>query len=431
MQQREFRRLVGFVATGLQRLSLAEVEDPRHRRGKRWQLRQVLGSCVLGMLSGCQSLAEVEQLTSRLSRPVRRRLGIARRLPDTTARDVLCRVPVRPLIEALHRAVRAAQRAKALEPVGLPFHMAAMDGKATALPTWEGPYAQRQQPEDGLPYGLMRTVTSTLVTARGKPCIDVSPISASTNEMGHFEQALAQLCEQYGSLVTLVSYDHGANCDENAKAVLARNKHYLFRLNDERRHMQKLAMELLDTSAVVAETTDVLSNREEVVRRLRLMRVNTGVLPRGCKSELWDHTRTLLRVDSELRREGAIVRRESRYYVTSLPADALSQQQWLWAVRAHWGVETTHQILDVAFAEDEHPWIRADAHGMLVTLVLRRIAYTMLALFRAVTRRSSDKRQQPWRQLFKWIRDALIASSEATVASLRKRKATQLFSVAA
>lgn len=431
MQQREFRRIVGFVAVKLSRLGLAEVDDPRKHRGRRWRLTQVLGSCLLGLMSGCKSLAEVEGLTSKLSRSVRRRLGIARRVPDTTMRDVLCRVPTEALISVLHRAVRSAHRAKTLEPTGLPFHMAAMDGKVTWLPSWDGPYAQRHQPEDGLPYGLLRTVTSTLVTARGKPCIDVSPIPASTNEMGHFEQALEQLCREYGNMLTLISYDQGANSEENAAAVLARGKHYLFRLNDERRHMQQLATELLATKESIAETTDVLSNREEVVRRLRLVRVNTGVLPRARKeSELWGHTKVVLQVDYELRRDDAVVQVETRYYATSLAAEALTAEQWLWAIRGHWAVETTHQILDVAFAEDERPWIRNDAHGMLVVGILRRISYTLLALYRAVTQRSDAKRHRPWRELFEWVRDALIASSEATMASLRKRKAVHLFAVA-
>lgn len=431
MQQKEFRRIVGFVVVKLHQIGLSEVEDLRARRGRRWRLTQVLGSCLLGLMSGCKSLAEVEQLTSKLSRAVRRRLGIARRVPDTTMREVLCRVPTEALTRVLHRAVRSAHRAKTLEPTGLPFHMVAMDGKVTWLPSWEGPYAQRHQPEEGLPYGLLRTITSTLVTARGKPCIDVSPVPASTNEMGHFEQALEHLCAQYGTLLKLISYDQGANSQENAEAVLARDKHYLFRLNDERRHMQQLATELLAGKESIAETTDVLSNREEGVRRLRMVRVNTGILPRGRKeSELWEHTKLLLQVDYERRRDGAVVQSETRYYATSLTAEALTAEQWLWAIRGHWAVETTHQILDVAFAEDDRPWIRNDPHGMLVVGILRRIAYTLLALYRAVTRRSETKRRQPWRDLFEWVRDALIASSQATVASLRKRKAVQRFAAA-
>ena len=58
-----------------------------------------------------------------------------------------------------------------------------MDGKATALRTSMGPYAQHVEHESGRTYGLMRTVTTTLATARGKPCIDVNPIVAHTSRV--------------------------------------------------------------------------------------------------------------------------------------------------------------------------------------------------------------------------------------------------------
>ncbi|MEM6531554.1 MAG: ISAs1 family transposase, partial [Myxococcota bacterium] len=80
-----------------------------------------------------------------------------------------------------------------------------------------------------------------------------------------------------------------------------------------------------------------------------------------------------------------------------------------------------HQILDTAFAEDEAPWIRADTNGMLVMLVLRRIAMTLLALFRAVTQRSEEKRKMPWPELLEWVRNTLLQASGQTIARLRKR----------
>jgi hypothetical protein len=43
-------------------------------------------------------------------------------------------------------------------------------------------------------------------------------------------------------------------------------------------------------------------------------------------------------------------------------------------VRRHWGVQTVHQILDVAFAEDDQPWIpslpRAGPAGMICPSLL-------------------------------------------------------------
>ena len=78
--QKEFRRIVGFLAVQLSSLKLNDVTDRRVRRGRRWQLKQVLGACLLGLMAGCKGLAEVENLTAGLARAVRRKLGIPRRL---------------------------------------------------------------------------------------------------------------------------------------------------------------------------------------------------------------------------------------------------------------------------------------------------------------------------------------------------------------
>jgi hypothetical protein len=56
---------------------------------------------------------------------MRRRLGLPRRLADTTARDALCRVPLDGVRAVLHRAVRAARRRKALDPESLPIQVVA------------------------------------------------------------------------------------------------------------------------------------------------------------------------------------------------------------------------------------------------------------------------------------------------------------------
>ena len=429
--QKTFRRIVGFLAARLRQLDLRQIEDPRSPQGKRWDLHQILGACLFGMMAGCKSLTEVERLTMKLSRPVRRVLGIPRRLPDTTARDVICRLSPQSLIPILHRAMAVASRARSLTHEALPFHMVAMDGKVTALPSWEGEFSQKHSPEYGVPYGLMRTVTSVLASTASRPCIDVSPIPACTNEMGHFQTAFDALCRRYPRLFEMVSYDQGANGEENALHILSHNKHYLLRLNDERRHMQQLAMELLGHAEVEAQTHDVVSNREEIIRRLRRFRVNTGRLKLPRKSELWSHTQTLLCVESERHLDGEAVSMERRYYATSLPSAELSAEQWLLCVRLHWQVELSHQTLDTAFAEDERPWIKSSPAGMLAMTILRRIAYTLLTLYRSATQRSPERRQAPWAELLEWFRDALIASSEATIASLRKRKSTRFLEVAA
>ena len=105
----------------------------------------------------------------------------------------------------------------------------------------------------------------------------------------------------------------------------------------------------------------------------------------------WPHLRTVLRIQTDVfdGKTGEEKSSDERYLVSSLPSVRLTPQHWLLVIRRHWGVETLHQILDTAFAEDDHPWIEANPRAALVVALLRRIAYTLLALFPSVTQRYS------------------------------------------
>jgi hypothetical protein len=422
MRERAMRRMAGLLRARLPELDLEAVPDPRAREG-RWSLAQILRATLVGLMAGCRSLCEAEALTATLAPAMRRRLGLRRRLADTTARDALCRVPLDGLRAALHRAVRAAWRRKALAPVGLPVSVVALDGKATALPALNHPLVQNQYPELGLPYGLARTVTCSLVSAPGRPCIDAIPIPAATNEMGHFQAAFRSLVETYGPLFEVVTYDAGGFSRANADAVVAAGKHYLFALKDEHRAMCKLAVELLAVENVLARTEDVLDNNTTVVRSLRLLRADPswsygdGKTP---EQSVWPHAKAFLSVEYVKVHRGVVVERDERMFVSSYDPTRLTPAQWLLLVRSHWGVESAHYTLDTAFAEDDRPWIEADPHGMLAVLLLRRIAYTLLALYRAVTLRSDEHRASPWKPLLTWVRDVLVAATEEQLAGLHE-----------
>jgi hypothetical protein len=85
---------------------------------------------------------------------------------------------------------------------------------------------------------------------------------------------------------------------------------------------------------------------------------NAGSLPTLLRATVYAPCCASLRVETEVFRKGGKLKsREQRYFVSSLPRFRLTSQHWLLVIRRHWGVETTHQILDTAFAEDDHPWI--------------------------------------------------------------------------
>ncbi len=425
MEGRRLRRMMGLLHARLPELELDAVADPRAREG-RWSLAQILRATLVGLMAGCKGLSEAEQLTAGLSVAARRQLGLPRRLADTTARDALCQVSLDGLRSALHRLVRAAWRRKALEPVGLPMSVVALDGKVTALPCLNQAFVQTQHPEVGSPYGLVRTMTAALVSAPGRPCIDAIPIPASTNEVGHFQAAFKGLVETYGGLFGLVSYDAGGFSRANADAVVAAGKDYLFALKDEHRTMCRLADELLASEPVLDRTEDVLDKTTTVIRSIRLLRADPSWSygdGKGPAQSLWPHAKAFLLVEYVKVRYGTVIERYDRMYVSSLDPKRLTTAQWLLLVRSHWGVENqNHHTLDTAFAEDDRPWIEADANGMLAVLLLRRIAYTLLALFRAVTLRSEEKRTTRWRVLLAWVRDALVAAAPEHTMCLRVRE---------
>lgn len=424
-QQRLNRRMAGVLKARLPDLELGLVRDPRQARGKRWSLGVLLRTCVVGMMCRCKNLAQVELLSSEMSFAMRRMLGIARRVPDTTIRDTVVRVSPVQLRRCLHRQNKKAKKRKALEPMGLPFGVVAIDGKGTAIEAWDGRYAQRKEDAYGNGVkGLVRTLTCSLVSSRAKVCIDAVPIHASTNEMGQFQDALRDLNKTYGKdLFRLVSTDAGMCSLSNADAVKEYNKEYLFCIkNDQPTLLAEAKRHLLAEQKALIQTTDVVGNNE-VIRRLYLSEEMAGYLD-------WKHLRTVLRVESvkiEIA-TGREVEREDRYFITSLDASDLTPGQWLYVVRKHWAVENQcHYTWDVAFEEDEHPWIVLDPQGALVLMLLRRMAFNILALFRNVTQRSEDKRQAPWKDIMRWMYNAVISARHQEIATLRPRQGVAVF----
>ena len=141
---------------------------------------------------------------------------------------------------------------------------------------------------------------------------------------------------------------------------------------------------------------NVLDNHTTLIHTLKLIAVDPSWSfdqSKGPEESVWRHARAFLSVESVTLRDGAVVENETSYFVSSRAPELLAPRQWLKAGRVHWSVENqNHHTLDTAFAEDTRPWIGADANGMLAVLLLRRIAYTSLALFRPVCLRSDASR---------------------------------------
>lgn len=425
--KRKLRRMAGVLHARLPELSLGEVIDPRGTRGRRWRcIGPHLKSILVGMVSGLTSLKDVEAMTDELSKSMRRLLGIGRRIADTSLRYVLVKLDVRCLRQIIHRQIRTAHRRHALRPDGLPFGVVGIDGKFTKLSCW-GRWVARQRSADGKKaFGLMGTLTAVLQSSRAKVCIDAIPIAAYTNESASLLRAVDELLFAYGrlSLFQLVAADAGLSSRDNAQGIVARGLDYLFALKEDQPTLLQEAERLLrrqQPPLAQAESCDV-TGKGFVTRRLYLSDEISGF-------HQWAHLRVALRVETLVHDKdtGAILQYDNRYYLSSLDADRLTPTQWLGVIRDRWSVENQcHWTFDVVLREDAKPWITSGEdgpNGALAALILRRVAYNILALTRSVTLRSEESRAMPFRDLMRQLYHALIAATDQTVEGLRPRVA--------
>lgn len=426
---RKTRRMAGVLSARLPEIGLEQVADARSPQGIRWRkLEPLLAAPLVAMAAGLKSFADAEKLTEEMSPAMRRKLGISRRIPDTTMRNTAVKLSPEEFREALRRQTKAAHKRKALMPDGFPFGVAALDGKYTAIDAWDDDYSQRQSGAEGHDsYGLVRTFNCSLVSSRAKVCIDASPIPSHTNEMGHFTKVVDALVDGYKHtrLFAMVSADAGSCSEENGRHVTSCGLHYIFGLKGSQPTLQTEARALLarrTPDECDAKTVDI-RGRYEITRRLYMTTEMAGFLD-------WTHLQTTLRVESEMVdiETGKAVEQDeddvNRYFISSLEGDRLTPSQWLKLVRMHWGVENNcHNTWDTAFEEDDRRWITADPKGAMNVMLLRRLAYNMLALFRSVTQRSEENRMTPWRDILRWVYNTLIGAQETDLAGLRERTA--------
>ena len=410
------RRLCGVIAKRIPELKLHLVADPRKARGKRWRLQPLLRALLVGVIAGCKGLGQVERLTDELTDSAGGLLGILRRVPDTTMRDLLLRSDPEQLRRALHRLVRRARERGALPLDGLPFGVLSLDGKVVATNTWDaaGRIAQVQHLADGSARALARTVTSCLISCAARICVDMHIIPPETNESGVFADVVQRLVTEYGDLFRVVMYDSGANSRANARVVLDLGRHYVFSVKAEQPNLlaeckRQLGRKRPSTAVHIGST---VNGGKVVTRTVWVVKMAADYLE-------YPGLQTGIRVRSEtFDKTTEKTTREDRFYVSSLTLDALNGAQWATMIRRRWAVENEcHNTFDRILREDDRPWVRAP-EAMVNVMLLRRISYTILALHR-VRRAASDGERPSWTAVLHNFYVALITATATTIAGLR------------
>ena len=413
---RIMRRTLGYIAARADEMPLGSVAEPRKGKVK-LKMRTALTTLIVGIAAGCKGLGEVEELTDWLGRGARKLLRLWRRVPDTTLRDLIVKLEPEEIRKLIRHSMRQAHRRKQIKH-DLPVRVASMDGKATSTRLWDKLTAVVKYGQIQGARAVVRTITTCLVSIRGRPCLDAHPIQPKTNEMGAFIPALDALLAAYAWLrLDVIMYDSGACSLANADAIIKRALDYVLCLTDNQPTLHDEACRLLGSKVVgqhIAETADI-DGSQIVIRRLYLTDKMTGYLD-------WKHLRAVVRVQSEwIDKVTGEVAAENRYYLTSIANDRLTGDQWLLLIRRRWSVENeNHNTFDTVLHEDKRSWV-LDPRGMVVVMLLRRLTYNMLTMYRSVTLRCEASRAVPWGTLMRTIHNSLIKATEEAMAHVRRR----------
>jgi predicted transposase YbfD/YdcC len=310
---------------------LAEIADPRHRRGRRHTLATVLAVAVAAVLTGARSLAAIGEWASDAPGQVLAALGVRRdpwtgtfRPPgEATVRRVLARIDA----DALDRAIGAWLASQQPPPPSHPPRQAvAVDGK-----TLRG---SGHHPSP--PVYLLAAMDHTTRAVLGQTDVD-----HTTNEIARFQSLLEDL-DLAGRVLTA----DALHTQREHADWLVTHKHadYLLivKANQPALHHQ-LATLPWHQVPVQDHTRDRGHGRAEI-RRLQVATVAGLDFP---------HATQAIRITRRVRPlAGHKWRTVTVYAVTSLTAAQASPARLADWIRGHWGIEALHHIRDTTFAED-------------------------------------------------------------------------------
>jgi hypothetical protein len=188
------------------------VIDPRNNKNRKWRLEQVLTLMMMGLVSGKLGFKDVEDMTSHLSRPIRKVFGINDAISDGAMWDLCRRLDWKDIRNIIVESAKAAHRRHSLEAIAehVPVPMVTLDGKYYPKAwtrtsgdddnSWKKdyPFLQEKRRDGNRVIGEVRVMSVLLVRGSAPVFLDAAPVRGVTNEMGTFKEVFERLMEQVG-----------------------------------------------------------------------------------------------------------------------------------------------------------------------------------------------------------------------------------------
>lgn len=331
--------------------ALAQVPDPRHRRGVRYALVPVLAVAVCAMLAGARSYAAIAEWAADAPPRLRARLGLPGAVPDLAT---IWRVLTAVDPAALDRVIGAwvhAQLAARRQPGR---RVVAVDGKTV----------RGARPRGGTAPHLLACLDHGTSVVLAQVAVD-----GKTNEITMFTTLLGQAGDLDGTLVTADAL-HAQR--EHATWLAGRGAHYLVTVKGNQPGLLRQLRSLPWRDVPAGHAHDGRGHGRIEKRTVKVVTVAAGIA--------FPHAAQAIQITRKTRRPGSRRwRTETSYAITSLPAaDARPDQIAAW-IRGHWKIENQlHWVRDVTFGEDAST--ARTGTGPHVMAALRNLVISILRL---------------------------------------------------
>ncbi len=307
---------------------LAQITDPRHRRGRRHTLATVLAVAVAAVLTGARSLAAIGEWASDAPGQVLAALGVRRDLTgawrppgEATVRRVLAGIDA----DALDRAIGAWLAAQ--QPPPRPWRQAlAVDGKTLR---GSGHHGTAQ----------VHLLAAMDHTSRG--VLGQTDVDTKTNEITGFQPLLERL-----DLVGRVLTADAMHTQREHADWLVTHKHaaYVLIVKANQPGLYHQLATLPWRQVPIADHTRDRGHHRVEIRRLQVTTIAGLDFPHATQA-----IRVTRRVRSLRSRRWRTV---TVYAVTNLTAAQAHPARLADWIRGHWGIEALHHIRDTTLAED-------------------------------------------------------------------------------
>jgi predicted transposase YbfD/YdcC len=342
---------------------LAQLADPRQRRGRRHALSAVLAVAACAVLAGARSLAAIGEWAADAPGQVLAALGTRRdpltgafRPPtEATVRRVLGRVDPDALDQVIGRWLAGQQP---LSPNGRPPSSSARPPRALAV---DGKTLRGSGHHPAAAVHLLAAMDHTSYAVLGQVDVD-----HTTNEITWFQPLLDGL-DLTGRVVTADAlHTQHAHAD-----WLVTQKHaaYLLLVKANQPALYHQLSTLPWRAVPVADYTRNRGHGRVELRRLQATTVAGLDFPHAIQA-----IRVTRRVRALHSRRWRTVR---VYAVTSLSAAQASPARLADWIRGQWGIEALHHLRDVTFAEDASQ-VRTGAAPRVMASLLRNLAIGLL-----------------------------------------------------